>query len=72
MTLAETVLWGYVSGNQLGVKFRRQHPISNYIADFYCHSAGLVIEIDGSIHDEPEVLQNDIERQQYLESLGLR
>lgn len=72
MTLAETVLWGHVNGNRLGVRFRRQHAISYYIADFYCHSAGLVIEIDGSIHDVPEILQNDIERQQYLESLGLK
>ncbi len=72
-THAEIILWGHLSkGNIFGTKFRRQHPISTYIADFYCHSAGLVIEVDGSIHDLPEVLQNDIERQLYLESLGLK
>ncbi len=71
MTLAETVLWGYLSGNQLGVKFRRQHPVSIYIADFYCHQHKLIIEVDGSVHGDPEVIKNDIERQQYLESIGL-
>jgi cyclase len=72
MTPAEIVLWGYVKGNQLGVKFGRQHVISYYIADFYCHAANLIIELDGSIHDNPEVLKNDIERQLYLESIGLK
>jgi glutamine amidotransferase len=72
-TLAETILWGHLcKGNQFGIKFRRQHPISYYIADFYCHVAKLVIEIDGSIHNVAQVLQNDIERQVYLESLGLK
>ena len=72
MTLAETILWGHVKGNQLGIKFRRQHAISSYIADFYCHSVDLVIEIDGSIHNNPDVKADDIERQQYLESIGLK
>jgi imidazole glycerol-phosphate synthase subunit HisF len=71
-TPAEALLWGHLSkGNQFGVKFRRQHAISYYIADFYCHSNKLIIELDGSIHNLPEVVNNDIERQQYLESLGL-
>ncbi|MBC8052560.1 MAG: imidazole glycerol phosphate synthase subunit HisF [Sphingobacteriaceae bacterium] len=72
MTSAETLLWGYLKGNQLGVRFRRQHPISNYIADFYCHKHKLIIELDGSIHLLPEVYKNDIERQHHLETLGIR
>lgn len=72
MTPAESVLWGYLKGSQLGCKFRRQHPISVFIADFYCHQHKLILEIDGSIHLEPEVLQNDIERQALLESLGYK
>lgn len=50
-TEAEVILWYYLSKNQLGVRFRRQHPILNYIADFYCHSARLIIEVDGAIHN---------------------
>ena len=72
MTAAEMLLWGHLRGNQLGSKFRRQHPISCYIADFYCHKHKLVIEIDGSIHLLPEVVANDIERQNNLESSGVR
>ncbi|HMK17485.1 MAG TPA: endonuclease domain-containing protein [Chitinophagaceae bacterium] len=52
-------------------KFRRQHPISIYIADFYCHKIKLVIEIDGSIHDTEEAKLNDKRRQQDLEDLKL-
>ena len=52
-------------------KFRRQHPISIYIADFYCHKIKLVIEIDGSIHDSEEAKLNDKRRQQDLEDLNL-
>ncbi len=71
LTESEVLLWNHIKGKQLGFKFRRQHPISNYIADFYCHEAKVVIELDGSIHNLPEILQNDIERQKYLEELGL-
>ena len=72
MTDAEIRLWGYLKSNQLGSKFRRQHPISNYVADFYCHAHQLIIELDGSIHSLTEVKSNDIERQQHLESTGLK
>ena len=71
MTLAETLLWERLKGSQLGIKFRRQHPIGMYIADFYCHQYKLIIELDGSIHNEQAVQQNDIIRQRNLESEGL-
>ena len=70
-TFAEELLWNFLRGKPLGLKFRRQHPYSNYILDFYCHSLKLVIEVDGSIHEKEEVKQNDIERQKQLEQQGL-
>jgi len=72
MTAAEELLWGHLKGQQLGVKFRRQHPLGIYIADFYCHQHKLVIELDGSIHDRIDVAQNDIARQINLELDGLK
>ena len=70
-THAEMVMWGYLKRKPLGCKFRRQHPIADYIADFYCHELKLIIEIDGSIHDEPDVIIKDQERQSYLENEGI-
>jgi very-short-patch-repair endonuclease len=51
MTLAEKFLWDELRANELGVHFRRQQVIKGFIVDFYCHQAGLVIEVDGDIHD---------------------
>jgi cyclase len=62
-THAEQILWGYSKSKPSGYKFRRQHPYSIYILDFYCHSLKLVIEVDGSIHEKEEIKQNDKERQ---------
>ena len=70
-TTAEKQLWSILSGKQLGVKFRRQHPIKDYIVDFYCHERKLIIELDGSIHQVEEIKENDVERQEQLENLGL-
>lgn len=42
MTEAEMLLWGKLKGNSLGVRFRRQHPLDNYIANFYCHKHKLI------------------------------
>jgi cyclase len=72
MTQAETILWGYLKGNKLGVRFRRQHPLGIYIADFYCHKHKLIIELDGSIHQLLEIAANDIIRQRSLESDGFK
>lgn len=72
MIPSETLLWGHLKGNQLGTKFRRQHPLGIYIADFYCHQHKLVIEVDGSIHHLPEIIQNDLEKQSFLEEQGLK
>lgn len=70
-THAETILWGYLKNNPLGYKFRRQHPYSIYILDFYCHILKLVIEVDGSIHNRPDIKMNDEQRQVALQNGGL-
>ena len=70
MTDTELMLWSKIKGRVDGLKFRRQHPLGNYIADFFCHKAKLIIEIDGSIHRLPHVKGLDAFRQNYLELLG--
>jgi imidazole glycerol-phosphate synthase subunit HisF len=66
-TFAEEILWNYLRTKPLGFKFRRQHPFSVYILDFYCHELKLAIEVDGSIHNIEEVKENDEIRQKQLE-----
>jgi cyclase len=70
MTEAEKVLWGYLKAGLSGFKFRRQHPIGVYIADFYCHPFKLIIELDGKIHDRPEVKLLDEQRETDLRRWG--
>lgn len=71
MTKEETQLW-YGFLKDLPVTINRQKVIGNYIVDFYCASANLVIELDGSQHFEAEGKQHDAERDRYLNGLGLR
>jgi imidazole glycerol-phosphate synthase subunit HisF len=70
MTAAEQLLWQLLKMERKGLKFRRQHAIGIYVADFYCHKAKLVIELDGSIHDNPEVAERDVIREQDLKEWG--
>src|SRR6266487_4035442 len=70
MTGAETVLWMHLKGGLNNFKIRRQHPIGLYIADFYCHKLKLIIEVDGSIHNEPDIIEFDEARQKDLEKWG--
>ena len=70
-TWEEEIVWGYLSGNKPGVKFRRQHPLLFYVADFYCHQLKLVIEIDGSLHNKEDVKINDAIRQREIKQLGI-
>jgi len=73
MTPAEIRLWQALKHSQLeNLKFRRQHSIGPFIADFYCPVAKLVIELDGSAHDSESAQQQDRERTAYLASLGLQ
>jgi imidazole glycerol-phosphate synthase subunit HisF len=71
LTSAEQSFWLRLKGKFPEYEFRRQHPISIYVADFYCHKLRLVIEIDGSIHDSSEAKISDEKRQRDLENLGL-
>ena len=70
MTTAETILWMHLKGGVRNLKFRRQHPLGIYIADFYCHKIKLVIEADGSIHNKPEVKEYDEKRENDLINSG--
>ena len=71
MTPAEKLLWQEVRRNKLGVHFRRQQIIAGFIVDFYCHKAGLVIELDGDIHEEKTQKESDALRDKALNDLGL-
>lgn len=71
-TVEEKLIWEALRDNKLGVKFRFQHILGRYIADFYCHSKKLVVEIDGKVHDIPDVIEYDRIRQAEIESRGLR
>lgn len=71
-TEAESILWECLKGKALGVKFRRQHCIGDYIADFVCLSSLLVIEIDGEYHNSDEQKQEDEIRTHNLNKLGFR
>ncbi len=70
MTPWERKLW-YEFLSAYPVRFQRQKAIGNYIADFYCAKAKLVIELDGSGHYEPDKLQQDAERTCNLEAMDL-
>jgi len=67
--LSEALLWHELKNCNLGVRFRRQTPIGNYIADFYCKEKNMVIEIDGWSHDDK--YEYDQERDEYMKSLGI-
>ena len=70
MTKEERHLW-YDFLKEYPVQFKRQVPFENYITDFYCFQAKLVVELDGSQHYEPEEMEYDKKRTAYLESVGL-
>lgn len=70
-TEPERRLWAKIRNRQLGVKFRRQHGIGEYIVDFYCSECNLVIEIDGESHFSSDALANDAVRDRLLHELNL-
>lgn len=63
-------MWEELRANKLGVHFRRQQVIQGFIVDFYCRKAGLVIEVDGDIHDLQK--EEDERREKVLSEMGLR
>jgi len=67
ITEAEGLLWEQLKSNKFhNLKFRRQHPILNYVVDFYCHKLKLVIEIDGGYHANKEQIEKDNQRTENL------
>ena len=73
MTRAETLLWRYLKAHHLdGMQFRRQTPIGAYIADFCCHSARLIVEVDGETHDFQERQVRDAARDRWFVTQGYR
>ncbi len=72
MTDAEKLLWSKLRMQQIrGLMFSRQKPIGDYIGDFYCHKAKLVIEVDGGQHFSDETIEYDKIRDEYMENMGL-
>jgi very-short-patch-repair endonuclease len=70
-TKSEAILWQAIRDRKLaGLKFRRQHPVGPYVADFCCAEARLIVEVDGPIHDSQE--HRDRDRQELLEAAGYR
>lgn len=69
-TTAESVIWHHLQRKQLGERFRRQHPIDDYIVDFVCLPLQLVIEVDGDYHLEAEQHRHDQERTSFLNAKG--
>ena len=72
MTPSEAALWQGLRNEFRGIKFRRQHPIGDYIADFLCLKAKLVIEVDGGYHDKPQQQLEDQWRTEFLLRKGYR
>ena len=73
MTEAERLLWTKIRNRQInGCKFRRQYSIGSYVVDFYSTENKLAIEIDGPSHDSADAIDYDKNRQEEIESLGIR
>lgn len=72
-TSAEEMLWECLRDRRLaGAKFRRQHPLGRYIADFYCHEGRLVVELQGGIHSLEDQRQYDAIRQEIIQQQGIK
>ena len=70
-TQSEIRMWKYLKGKQLGVRFIRQKPIGNYIADFYCKELRLAIELNGLSHHFEETIRKDEQKGAYLNKQGI-
>ena len=71
MSLPEVLLWKHLRQKPMGLKFRNQHPIDTFVADFYCHKARMIIEIDGISHDMGDQPEFDQQRDELLMATGL-
>lgn len=68
MSLPEVLLWQELQKRPSGLKFRHQHPSGPYVADFFCHSARLVVEVDGEAHDRGDRPERDQDRDAWFEA----
>ena len=72
MTDTEVLLWKRLNKGQIfGLQFRKQHPINQFISDFYCHKVLLVIEVDGIVHSNTQQSERDQGRDYFMNELGL-
>jgi len=71
-TEAENKLWKFLRNKFLGQRFYRQFGIEHFVVDFCCWQKKLIIEVDGEVHDQPEIIERDKERQDFLESIGFK
>lgn len=72
MTETENKLWQHIRNKQLGVKFRRQHPLGPYVVDFYSHEIRLIIEVDGEYHLAESLKEIDKLRDEKIIASGCR
>jgi very-short-patch-repair endonuclease len=71
-TNPESLIWSFLRDRRMkDFKFRRQHPVGNYILDFYCHEAHLAVELDGSGHLEDQQIEHDSMRTKFLQDQGI-
>ncbi len=70
-TEAEKAAWHLLRDRRLGLKFRRQYPIENYVVDFYCCERHLAIELDGGVHSQPNQIRKDAAKDAFLGKIGI-
>ncbi|MBI0476596.1 endonuclease domain-containing protein [Sphingomonas sp. MA1305] len=72
MSLPEVLLWQRLKGQQAGIKFRKQHPVGSYVADFYCSATRTIVEVDGETHNRGSRPAHDAQRDAFLIGNGYR
>jgi len=71
-TEAEKAAWHLLRNRRVGLKFRRQYPIENYVVDFYCGELRLAVELDGGVHSQPSQMKKDAAKDAFLGNVGVR
>jgi very-short-patch-repair endonuclease len=71
MSLPEVLLWNRLRGKPMGVKFRNQHPLGDYVVDFFCAPKRIAVEIDGIAHDMGDRPSRDLKRDAWLRQQGI-
>jgi very-short-patch-repair endonuclease len=71
-TEAEKAAWHLLRDRRVGLKFRRQYPIENYVVDFYCSELRLAVELDGGVHSQPSQMKKDAAKDAFLGKVGVR